>query len=139
MAINNSRAFEGKVIFSGGEPITIPSAATDPVSSVNGDMYYNTTDNQFRKYENGAWSSFAAGGGSGTVDKFTLDNTDITNKFVTLSSAPANPSDAILNVIGGPVQDYSVDFTITGSTLSWDSLGLEALLASGDKLIIQFS
>jgi hypothetical protein len=105
----------------------------------NGEIYYATDLNKFRKYENGAWSDFGSGGSSTyTVNKFTLSGTDITNKFVTLSGTPTTPSDTILDVIGGPSQDYSVDFTVTGSTLSWSGLTLDGVLIAGDKLIIQF-
>lgn len=72
------------------------------------------------------------------VDLFTLSPTDITNKFVTLSSAPIPANKTILNVIGGPVQDYGTDFTVTGTQLSWSSLFLDGLLVSGDKLIVQY-
>jgi hypothetical protein len=72
------------------------------------------------------------------VDLFTLSPTDITNKFVTLSSAPSPASKTILTVIGGPIQDYGTDFTVSGSTLSWSGLFLDGVLVSGDKLIVQF-
>lgn len=73
------------------------------------------------------------------VNRFTLSPTDISNKFVTLSSSPATPSATILDVIGGVAQDYSVDFTVSGTTLSWSGLGLDGILSSGDKLIVQFN
>lgn len=137
---SNTRFFDGKVIFIGASPITVPVLTADPGSASNGEMYYNSSSNKFRKYENGAWSDLGSGGGggSGNVNKFTLDSTDITNKFVTLSSSPSSPSNVILDIIGGIVQDYGVDFTISGSTLSWSSLGLDGILSVGDKLIIQF-
>lgn len=78
----------------------------------------------------------ASAGTSSTVNRFTLTPTDITNKFVTLTKAPAVPSDTILSVVGGCDQDYSSDFTISGSVLSWTGLGLDGILSSGDKLIV---
>ncbi len=79
----------------------------------------------------------AAGSGSYFVNEFTLDGTDITNQFVTLTQTPPNPTLTVLNVVTGPVQNYSVDYTITGSQLSWSGLGLASLLNSGDTLIVQ--
>lgn len=71
-------------------------------------------------------------------EDFTLTGTDITNKYVTLSFAPSPANETSVDVIGGIKQDYSVDFTVSGSQLSWNSLGLEALLSSGDKLVITY-
>lgn len=138
MATNNTRFFEGKVVLSGSEAFTVPKFAADPGIAVNGDIYYNTTDNKFRKYENGSWSDWGSGGSAVNIDKFTLDGTDISNKFITLSGTPTTAGNTILIIIGGIVQDYSVDFTISGAVLSWNGLGLDGILEIGDKLIIQF-
>jgi hypothetical protein len=72
------------------------------------------------------------------VNEFTLDATDISNKFVTLTATPANPSLAVLEVIGGPTQRYGSDFSISGSQLTWNSLFLDGVLEVGDQLIVQF-
>lgn len=72
------------------------------------------------------------------VNEFTLSPTDITNKFVTLSVSPSNPTLTVLQVIGGPVQSYTSDFSVSGSTLSWSGLFLDGVLVSGDKLIVQY-
>lgn len=71
-------------------------------------------------------------------NEFTLSPTDIANKFVTLSSVPTNPTLTLLNVIGGPMQQYTLDFIVSGSTLSWSGLFLDGVLVSGDVLIVQF-
>lgn len=73
------------------------------------------------------------------VDKFTLNGTDISNKFVTLAETPAIAADTRVIVIGGVEQEYSVDFTVSGSTIDWDGLGLDGLLASGDKLVVVYN
>lgn len=73
------------------------------------------------------------------VDLFTLSNTDITNKFVNLSSAPSSATKTTLIVIGGPMQDYGTDFTVSGSQLSWSTLFLDGVLVSGDKLVVQYT
>lgn len=73
------------------------------------------------------------------VEKFTLNGTDITNKYVDLSLAPAIASATRLVVITGIEQDYGTDFQMISSVrLSWSSLGLESILASGDKLVIVY-
>lgn len=143
----NELIFSNKIILAGGvavtsgQPLTLPISASDPVSPVNGDMYYNSTSNTTKIYQNGVWETVSVVGGGGAsyvVNKITLTGTDITNKFITLTGAPTTPSGTILDVIGGPTQDYSVDFIVSGSTLSWSGLSLETILTAGDKLIIQF-
>lgn len=86
-------------------------------------------------------TSWVSAGSLGTyiVEKFTLTGTDITNGYVTLASTPSAPGDSVLSVIGGPVQDYSVDYTITGAQLDWNGLFLDGVLVAGDKLIVQYS
>lgn len=41
-------------------PLVVGSATSDPGTGFNGEFYYNTTTNKFRKYENGAWSDLAS-------------------------------------------------------------------------------
>lgn len=73
------------------------------------------------------------------VNQFILDSTDISNKFVTLTQAPDNPTLSVLDVIGGITQQYSVDYSITGTTLSWSGTFLDGVLIAGDVLIVQLS
>lgn len=34
----------------------VPSSDSDPTDAMNGQLYYNTSTNKLRKYENGAWA-----------------------------------------------------------------------------------
>lgn len=72
------------------------------------------------------------------VDLFTLTPTDISNKYVTLTSGPSPVGKTILQVVGGPVQSYGDDFVVSGTQLSWSGLFLDGILVSGDKLIVQY-
>lgn len=85
------------------------------------------------------WSSPGAGSAPYYVDTFTLTGTDITNGYVTLTGSPTVPASTALTVIGGPMQDYGADFTVTGSQLSWTGLFLDGVLVAGDKLVVQFN
>lgn len=78
------------------------------------------------------------------VDKYTLNNTDISNKAVILSKVPTNASKVNVDIPGGTLQVYSVDYTIDSAlsankTLDWNGLGLDGLLASGDILVVTYS
>jgi hypothetical protein len=77
-----------------------------------------------------------------TTQEFTLSITNISNKFVTLASAPENSSKTRLTVVNGIEQQYGVDFQITPDnsykTLSWASLGLDGVLSIGDILIVTY-
>jgi len=77
------------------------------------------------------------------TDKITLVSGDITNKYVVLSLAPSDKPQTQLTVIGGPPQEYSVDYQVTTDNanrrLSWDSLGLDGILIAGDKLIVNYN
>lgn len=80
------------------------------------------------------------GGGSGTtvyVELFTLTGTDITNGYVTLSNTPTATSSTMLLVKDAPNQFYGDDFQIVSlNRVSWSGLGLDTILASGDKLTV---
>lgn len=131
--------FGSKVVFLNGQPVTLPNSASDPGTAAAGDMYYNSVSNVIRYYNGSTWQNISSGSSNYTVNKFTLSPTDISNGFVTLTSTPTTLSDTILDVVGGVMQDYSVDFIVTGNVLSWNGLGLAAIpLVSGDKLIVQF-
>jgi len=52
MALNFFRVSKG---------LSVKPQASAPSSPSNGDIYYNSTSNQFQKYENGAWGTFGSG------------------------------------------------------------------------------
>jgi hypothetical protein len=74
------------------------------------------------------------------VEYFTLSATDITNKYVTLANTPFQSSKVILDIISGSAQEYGVDYYSTTNQVNWDSMTLDGLLASGDRLrVIYFT
>lgn len=52
-------------------PVNLVNLASDPASGVEGDIYYNTTNDVVRVYANGAWATIGSGGGSSTLDGLT--------------------------------------------------------------------
>jgi len=53
-----------------------------------------------------------------------------------LSNTPTQPAQAQLTVLGGVLQIYGFDFTITGTQLSWAGTDLDGFLAAGDELFV---
>lgn len=69
---------------------------------------------------------------------YTLLAGDITAEEITLPSTPGTPAQVRVMVIGGIEQENGVDFSVTGTTLSWSGLGYAALAEAGDKLIVSY-
>lgn len=125
---------------SGSVP-TYANFASLPTGVADGSLAVTLDTHTLYIYDSGTmtWSPVTGGGSGYNVNLFTLDSTDIANKFVTLSAAPTTPGHTIVDVRGGPQQNYTDDYVVSGSQLSWSGLGLEALLSSGDKLVVQFN
>ena len=70
------------------------------------------------------------------VQYFTLDASDASNGYVTLSGEPVIPDNVAMDVIGGTAQALNGDFGVDGSRIRWDStvFNLNAFMSSGDKL-----
>jgi hypothetical protein len=127
-----------------GEGVTIHSINIDPTVSgldvPDGDVAISTLTKKIYVKTTGAptvWDELQSSADLFIIEKFTLNSTDISNKYVTLSSAPLDPSLTIMGVLGGVEQEYGVDFTVTGSQLSWNGTFLDGVLVSGDKLTVQ--
>lgn len=73
------------------------------------------------------------------VEKFTLLNGDIINKYVTLAATPTTASLVRLVIINGLEQDYSTDFTVSGNQVSWNGLGLDGVLEINEKIIVIYN
>jgi hypothetical protein len=78
------------------------------------------------------------------VEVLTLSGTNITNKYIDLANVPKTANAVMVHPVGGPAQEYTVDFTVVsdGSVvkrLNWSSLGMDGVLESGDKLIVSYT
>lgn len=83
----------------------------------------------------------SGGGGGGNpqvVETRVVSSGEAAIKALTLTSVPGVPSEVILDVSGAPSQIYSLDYSISGSTLSWSGLGLDGLLTTGDNIRILY-
>lgn len=75
-----------------------------------------------------------------TVEYFTLGIGDILSSSITLADTPYFPDRVLLQIDGAAPSFYSLDFTVSGNTLSWGGLRLDGLLEPGDVLqVIYFA
>jgi hypothetical protein len=74
------------------------------------------------------------------TEDFTLDATDISNKYIILSNAPVTKETTRLTIIGGTEQFYSIDFVVTnddaGKRLTWNGYNLDGILGIGDQIVV---
>ena len=91
-------------------------------------------------YTGNKLSTAGAVGKSFAVDEFTLDSNQITTtKQVTLTNTPAVDADVKLTVYGGIAQDEGIDYSVSGTTLTWNSYALDGILEVGDKIEVSYS
>lgn len=76
-------------------------------------------------------------GGGSSVIQHTLDATDISNKYADFSVTVTATTEAVLIIGGGPGTNQGTDFTVNGSgRVTWNGLGLDGILESGDNLTL---
>lgn len=77
------------------------------------------------------------------VELLPLTATEIANGYVDLEVTPNTPSGVVVNIKGAPAQYYGDDFQVISDgasvkRLSWAGLGLDGVLADGDKLTVAY-
>ncbi len=75
------------------------------------------------------------------IEQFTLNGSDISNRYVLLAFDPLSAIGVELFVAGAPPQRYSADYAMDGSNpkkLTWASLGLDGLLTAGDRFTVHY-
>ena len=77
-------------------------------------------------------------GGNQDVVYHTLNASEVTAKQITLPNTPTTSSKVMLDIIQGSSQHYGVDFTVSGTTLSWSGLNLDGNLNANDVLRINY-
>lgn len=74
--------------------------------------------------------------GTRQVEYITISLAQEAAKAVTLGATPDTSAKVILDVIGGTSQEFGTDYTVTGTSLDWNGLGLDGILAENDVLRI---
>lgn len=70
---------------------------------------------------------------------YTLTSSEITAKEIVLPREVDNGSGVVFIPAGGIAQIPGTDFVVSGSTISWDGLGLDGSLAENDKVLISYT
>lgn len=100
----------------------------------SGSVSYNVGD--YIIYNGTIWEK-SVGGSRMEVEYRTITGGEATSKSLVLSQTPVAPTMVMLDVIGGSAQEFSVDYTVSGSTVSWDTLGLDTIgIVAGDRFRI---
>jgi len=154
-ALSDASTADGKAVAAQGDATQALSDASDAQSAADaaqGDATQALSDASTAQSAadaaQGDATTALAAAGLDAAEKFTLDGTDITNKYVVLAQVPKAATVIRLVVMGGMEQDYAVDFAVTaddgGKRLSWDSaeggisVGMEADLAAADILRVWY-
>jgi hypothetical protein len=73
------------------------------------------------------------------VEYITLTQQNISSRSVTLMHTPKSSSAVALDIIGGGPQEYSQDYTVTGTSVSWSGKALDGTLAVGERIRVIYS
>lgn len=105
------------------------------LTNISGLIAYDTTANRPVYNDGSGW--VPVGAGAMTVETRTITAGEALAKSLTLSSTPTVPSGVIVDFIEVGPQAYGSDFTVTGSTLDWNGLGMDSVTVdAGDILRI---
>jgi hypothetical protein len=123
---------------------SVQSIGDLPSSSNTGDVILVKDTGGLYYWNGSTWTYVVASDASGTTQYKpeavrTLSGGDITAKQITLLDTPTNANKTRLTVIDGPMQEYGVDFSVSGAILSWNGLGLDGVLEVGDRLVITYN
>lgn len=76
--------------------------------------------------------------GTFNVEYRTLSGGEITAKELTLVATPGTALKVVVDLISGCAQIYGTDFSVSGNILTWNGLGLDGVLITGDVLRVQY-
>ena len=68
-------------------------------------------------------------------DRVEIQPADVSSKQFKLTYVPINPESLMLVPIGGPIQVHGDDYEVNGDTVSWNGMGLDGLVETGDEFL----
>ncbi|QDP55463.1 MAG: putative fiber protein [Prokaryotic dsDNA virus sp.] len=118
VATSDSPTFANMTL-SGTDSIKVPAGTTGQRngSPANGMFRYNSTNEEFEGYQNGAWGAIA-GGGASAMETNTFTGDGSTTAF-TISSNVSSEDDLIIFIDG--VYQNKADFVASGTTVTFDT------------------
>lgn len=103
------------------------------------EIVFDTDQNSFYGGNGIDLGGFPLGRGTGSIIiTRTVTSDNIADKYLLLPTEPFLGSAVRLTFVNGIEQINGIDFTVTGNVLSWDSLGLDNFIETGDTIIIQY-
>ncbi len=136
----STRGFRGEASSASGySPVTYLEDVTINGASVTGNVTVSsgiTIDGRDLSADGAILDALADN--SETVEYRTISSAENTAKQLTLTATPSSASKVMVDVIQGSAQEYSVDYTVSGTTLSWSGLGLDGVITTGDRLRIHY-
>lgn len=73
-----------------------------------------------------------------TTETVTITLQHLSDKSFTLTNTPISSYNIVIHPRGGCLQFLNHDFTILGSSVTWDGYGLDGLLEAGDILQVSY-
>lgn len=90
--------------------------------------------------DNDRVGGFPLGDGSQPIKELIeINQNQIDNKSITLTSLPLNPTASKFTFINGTVQLYGIDYVIDGQNIDWQGLGLDGFIEVGDLVLIEYN
>ena len=72
------------------------------------------------------------------VQRITLTNTDISNKYINLSQEPVNSDKVIIFVEEGLKGENNIDYTIINNQINWNGYDWDGILTTNDVLTVLY-
>lgn len=119
-----------------GNALLSGSGAPSSSLGIENDLYLNLANGYLYKKVSGVWGYQAYI--TPQQKKFTISAADISAKQITLVPTPNDPDEVTLEFLTGGGQENGVDFEVVGGTLSWDGLGLDGFIETGDIIIVRY-
>lgn len=118
-----------------GARIYAESGVPSPTLGVPGDLYIDTDYNTYYQKIDSIW--ILKGNFGRLIRHFITITEDMaTSKQLSLQMVPVDADSVQLTPVGGPLQILDIDFSVSGANISWDGLGLDGFLESGDQVQI---
>ncbi len=114
-----------------------PNLASDPVTGKIGEFYWNTSINAPKIcVDDSPVTWITLGGGTPQVEFRTITSPEESAEQLTLANTPGDANKVIMIHLGGSAQEYGIDYSVSGNTLSWVGLGLSGFLTAGDQILL---